>query len=111
MHSEINTWRTDCETSWDSIGNNLQRRVRVHYEDLQTAGENLTKDEKNLVINLLVEHLHASVVSFMRSMPENVKKGIMKHPFFAEHKQPFLGRFISDNFDSDGFLKSGSFYH
>ena len=96
---------------WNKNGSFLHKMLRPYYEELETAEENLSVDQKRLLVSMLVEFLFSSIDAWKGSMPKKVKKGIMKHPFFAEHKQPFIGRFISDNYNSNGEHNMDSFYN
>ena len=96
--------------------------VRTHkpfYEQLDTAGENLTPYQQTMVKGMLNHFLFSSIDAWLESMPKEVKKGIMKMDMvctddddgggYGQHG--FVGQFLSDTYDSDGELNFESNRH
>ena len=103
---------------WNKNGRFLITQ-KPFYEELDTAGENLTPYQESTVQFMLNQFLFSSIDAWLESMPKEVKKGIMKMNWekwdigsygqFGIDIEPidklkFVGQFLSDTYNSDGEL-------
>ena len=100
---------------WNKNGRFLSTQ-KPFYEELDTAGENLTPYQESTVQFMLNQFLFSSIDAWLESMPKEVKKGIMKMDWekldIGSYGQfGFVGQFLSDTYDSDGELNFESNRH
>ena len=100
---------------WNKKGS-FVRTQKYSYEELDTAGENLTPYQQTMVKSLLDQFVFSSIDAWLESMPKEVKKGIMKMDWEESDEGSygqffFVGQFLSDTYDSDGELNFESNRH
>ena len=91
---------------WNKKGS-FVRTQKPFYEQLDTAGENLTPYQQTMVKGMLNHFLFSSIDAWLESMPKEVKKGIMKLDWYSDESHEhlsFVGQFLSDTYNSDGEL-------
>ena len=101
---------------WNKNGS-FVRTQKYSYEELDTAGENLTPYQQTMVKGMLNHFLFSSIDAWLESLPKEVKKGIMKMDWMESEeggygqfgigvpgKSRFVGQFLSDTYNSDGEL-------
>ena len=79
---------------WNKKGS-FVRTQEPFYEQLDTAGENLTPYQQTMVKSLLDQFLFSSIDAWLESMPKEVKKGIMKMDWM-ESEEGGYGQFGID---------------
>ena len=93
--------------SWNRNGEFIPT-LKPFYEELETAEENISDYQKTVLLGTLEQFLFSSIDSWIQSMPENVKKGIMKGDFDENNGdgdiKPFVEQFLNDTYNSDGEL-------